>query len=301
MSEVVEICPDGLLPDGAECPRCGMQRAPSGTGGGVWVHVQNAPVIERRQVLHPAAKEVWLVVDANGIPSGPADGDEATAHVTAKTLDERVPQYGPHRVQKYVVEDRLTFTQEWYAARHERLSQLVRKEATPEFKQHWFSVIGNGTAEAHEPPTYAQLLNTKQHTIDRMAHHIATLHQLLGLRPSTEPRAEVEKLAERLLKELVSGGRLLAERNREWFDRARSTAGENERLRAELDGAQRALEATLTPFPPDTDVRSVLSAIIGVCEHEDGPTVVRYIGQLERLLKEARAHAGEDVPKRDGA
>lgn len=31
-------CPDGLLPDGDKCPRCGGQRAPSGSGGGTWVH-----------------------------------------------------------------------------------------------------------------------------------------------------------------------------------------------------------------------------------------------------------------------
>ncbi len=32
-------CPDGLLPDGESCPRCGGPRAPSGVGGGTWVHV----------------------------------------------------------------------------------------------------------------------------------------------------------------------------------------------------------------------------------------------------------------------
>lgn len=33
-----EACPDGLLPDGPKCPRCGGNRAPSGVGGGTWVH-----------------------------------------------------------------------------------------------------------------------------------------------------------------------------------------------------------------------------------------------------------------------
>jgi hypothetical protein len=31
-------CPDALLPDGEICPRCGKTRAPSGAGGGSWVH-----------------------------------------------------------------------------------------------------------------------------------------------------------------------------------------------------------------------------------------------------------------------
>ncbi len=33
-----DSCPDGLLPDGPICPRCGKNRAPSGIGGGTWVH-----------------------------------------------------------------------------------------------------------------------------------------------------------------------------------------------------------------------------------------------------------------------
>lgn len=32
------ICPDGLLPDGVVCPRCGKRRGPSGINGGTWVH-----------------------------------------------------------------------------------------------------------------------------------------------------------------------------------------------------------------------------------------------------------------------
>jgi hypothetical protein len=35
-----ETCPDGLMPDGTTCPGCGCKRAPSGIGGGSWVHVR---------------------------------------------------------------------------------------------------------------------------------------------------------------------------------------------------------------------------------------------------------------------
>lgn len=31
-------CADGALPDGETCPQCGAPRAPSGIGGGTWVH-----------------------------------------------------------------------------------------------------------------------------------------------------------------------------------------------------------------------------------------------------------------------
>lgn len=37
-----ERCPDGLLPDGPVCPRCGRNRAPSGIDGGTWVHFDGA-------------------------------------------------------------------------------------------------------------------------------------------------------------------------------------------------------------------------------------------------------------------
>lgn len=35
-------CPDGLLPDGEICPRCGGKRGPSGIDGGSWVHIRAA-------------------------------------------------------------------------------------------------------------------------------------------------------------------------------------------------------------------------------------------------------------------
>lgn len=37
-------CPDALLPDGETCPRCGGPRAPSGIGGGSWVHFPRQPL-----------------------------------------------------------------------------------------------------------------------------------------------------------------------------------------------------------------------------------------------------------------
>lgn len=37
-------CPDGLLPDGPICPKCGGVRGPSGIGGGTWVHTRLANI-----------------------------------------------------------------------------------------------------------------------------------------------------------------------------------------------------------------------------------------------------------------
>lgn len=48
-----ERCPDGLLPDGPTCPRCGGKRGPSGVDGGSWVHygTSAAPVEAVRALL----------------------------------------------------------------------------------------------------------------------------------------------------------------------------------------------------------------------------------------------------------
>ena len=35
-----EQCPNGLLPDGPICPKCGEKRGPSGVDGGSWIHVK---------------------------------------------------------------------------------------------------------------------------------------------------------------------------------------------------------------------------------------------------------------------
>lgn len=55
------------------------------------------------------------------------------------------------------------FSAEWYAVRFERLGQLARERGIREM----FSIMANGTATAHEPPTYAQLLATTRHRVTK--------------------------------------------------------------------------------------------------------------------------------------
>jgi len=242
----------------------------------------------------PATKEVWIAVDADGIPSSAPHSDEGSAEVTAAALNQNMSQYGPHRVQKYVVEDRVEFVHEWYANRFERLRVWANTSLTESLRHQYFNIVANGTAEMHEPPTYAQLLNTKQHAIDRMAHHIAALHQLLGIRPSTAPRPETEQHAERVLKDVMVAS----------AENSLASAGleaANAKLEADLEAAHATIRAMLTGVDRGNmaPVSEVMSALIGAMQTEDGLAVVRYCGHLERLLKEARAHAGEDVPKPD--
>ena len=210
----------------------------------------------------PAAKQVWLVIDAAGIPMGPPDNDEAGATATAKALDERTPQYGPYRVQKYVVEDRVEFVHEWYANRFERLRVWANTSLTESQRHQYFSIVANGTLPG-EPPTYAQLMNVKQHEIER---RIAQLQQSEAARDAVIAKLE-----------------------------------------ADLKAAHAALRAMLTGVDRGhmVPVGEVMSALIGAMQTEDGLTMVRYCGHLERLLKQARedarAHAGENVPKPDEA
>jgi hypothetical protein len=246
----------------------------------------------------PAAKEVWIAVDANGVPASLGDGSEGAARVTVKALDEALPQRGPHRVQKYVVEDRVEFVHEWYANRFERLRVWANTSLTESLRHQYFNIVANGTAEPGEPPTYAQLMNVKQHTVDRMAHHIAALHQLLGIRPSTQPRPEMEQHAERVLKDVM-----VASKENSLTNDAFESA--NEKLTADLEAAHATIRAMLTGVDRGNmaPVGEVMSALIGAMQTEDGLAVVRYCGHLERLLKAERAVtrllAAMDLPDDD--
>ena len=213
--------------------------------------------------MTPATKEVWIAVDADGIPSSAPHSDEGSAEVTAAALNQNMSQYGPHRVQKYVVEDRVEFVHEWYANRFERLRVWANTSLTESLRHQYFNIVANGTAEMHEPPTYAQLLNTKQH-------------------------------AERVLKDVMVAS----------AENSLASAGleaANAKLEADLEAAHATIRAMLTGVDRGNmaPVSEVMSALIGAMQTEDGLAVVRYCGHLERLLKEARAHAGEDVPKPD--
>lgn len=55
-------------------------------------------------------------------------------------------------------EDRLAFTEEWYAVHEARLRDLLKDEH-PEVWAKAASIMANGTASATEPPTYARKLN----------------------------------------------------------------------------------------------------------------------------------------------
>lgn len=124
---------------------------------------------------------------------------------------------------------------------------------------------------------------------------VAIRAQLAEVSAALGPRLRKDETPAQAVARLVESGVILTEVNDEYFASARRNAEENERLSADLTNARRALAAVCATFPPDTDIRLVMSAIIGVCEHEDGPTVIQYIGHLERLLKELRARLPEAV------
>lgn len=63
-----ESCVDGLLPDGEICPKCGEKRAPSGVGGGTWVHVDQSIVR-----MNKDKNATWLVDGIQCATKGFAD------------------------------------------------------------------------------------------------------------------------------------------------------------------------------------------------------------------------------------
>lgn len=71
-------CPDGLLPDGEICPRCGGRRGPSGVEGGTWVHYPASPdpehtrATEQETAIHFVPEVEVLhgpwIVNPSGVP-----------------------------------------------------------------------------------------------------------------------------------------------------------------------------------------------------------------------------------------
>lgn len=54
----------------------------------------------------------------------------------------------------------------WYACRHERLRAELSEHGKIE-PRAYHAIMANGTAESHEPPTYAQQLNLAIHRADQ--------------------------------------------------------------------------------------------------------------------------------------
>lgn len=87
------VCPDGLTPDGAVCPRCGGARAPSGIGGGTWVHFPSPAPPEAKEAnrVCPACSKSW---------------DRAYLLGCTHPFHEKEPlRLGPHREAKEAEEE----------------------------------------------------------------------------------------------------------------------------------------------------------------------------------------------------
>lgn len=73
----------------------------------------------------------------------------------------------------------LEHTRYWYGCRLERLNQIAREEFSEEMRHRYFSIVANGTAESHEPPTYAQQYNTMKHRAERAEEEVRRLRAQL--------------------------------------------------------------------------------------------------------------------------
>lgn len=84
--------------------------------------------------------------------------------------------------------ERRDWTQQWYAQRHQRMDDWMRKEAPEGAKNQYFSIAANGTKDPFEPPTYAQQFNVMKWRAEKAEARIAELE-------SAQPKAEkVERL-----------------------------------------------------------------------------------------------------------
>ncbi len=102
----------------------------------------------------------------------------------------------------------LEHTRYWYGCRLERLDDLMRSEATEEIRNRYFSIIANGTADIHEPPTYAQQMNTLKHQSERLAEQRDRLAKAMGeplgfIKSLGEPQDKHEAMSQALVGKLI--------------------------------------------------------------------------------------------------
>ena len=72
--------------------------------------------------------------------------------------------------------NRCKFTEQWYAERWERLTQLCKEKG---IWDEAACIMANGTVSTMEPPTYAVLLNRANHKADSLTAENAKLRELL--------------------------------------------------------------------------------------------------------------------------
>lgn len=83
------------------------------------------------------------------------------------------------------------FCQGWYAERWERLRKLIRDKA-PAIDDEACCVMANGTADADEVPTYAQLLSRKDMEIGRLTQEVGKLQGMVdGLAARVAAQSEL--------------------------------------------------------------------------------------------------------------
>ena len=134
------------------------------------------------------APEGSRVVKAEGI------GNWIDKHAAQEVVDQAQSELNELRAALAAVtaeRDRLArdlaFTEQWYAVRFERLAELGKSAGCWDAMA---AIIANGTADSHEPPTYARQLVRANHRAD------------VAERERDRLRAEVE----RLRKERVPAG-----------------------------------------------------------------------------------------------
>ncbi len=95
--------------------------------------------------------------------------NEAPLDVQVAALVEQLTAAGKPDGAELVerLHSKLEFTNYWYGTRHKRLWQWAHDELSQEQRERYFSIVANGTAGAHEPPTYAQQYNTMQYRMEQ--------------------------------------------------------------------------------------------------------------------------------------
>lgn len=153
-------CPDGLLPDGPTCPRCGGKRGPSGVDGGTWVHYQQAEqpaaqrindaerawLAESQEKVHQIGRDADALMASIGLAEQPAEQAQPAAwtgfiYRSKKAADEQrraFPGEEPDYLWHYI-HGRPDYLEQW--AKNDD-AEIVRLYAAPPAAQPLTDDVG---------------------------------------------------------------------------------------------------------------------------------------------------------------
>lgn len=178
------------------------------------------------------------------------------------------------RERREEAESRRDHTAQWYAERLERLKQMAKERG---FWSEMAAIIANGTATAHEPPTYAQQLNMAKHRAEQAERERDAQRVLLS-----NMTTECEHNAAMWREERAARERAEAD-NAALLVRLAPLIRETTSYWTEGDGSSLFLARDSEPGPEVLDTNGVAALVAAFDAEHPGAALLERLRALERV------------------